>query len=63
MVSTWRLGGMSFRTRTTMSFSLYTMLTPFSEVEFWAGHTSRLHDRFRYLVQPDGSWKVDRLAP
>ncbi|KAI9632229.1 pyridoxamine 5'-phosphate oxidase [Dioszegia hungarica] len=34
-----------------------------NEVEFWAGHTSRLHDRFRYLVQPDGSWKVDRLAP
>lgn len=33
-----------------------------SEVEFWAGHTSRLHDRFRYLIQEDGKWKIDRLA-
>lgn len=39
-----------------------------SEVEFWSGQPSRLHDRFRYLRQEDGAdgevkWKVDRLSP
>ena len=32
-------------------------------VEFWQGRTSRLHDRIRYTVQPDGSWMIDRLQP
>jgi pyridoxamine 5'-phosphate oxidase len=32
-------------------------------IEFWQGRPSRLHDRFQYLKQPDGSWKLDRLAP
>jgi pyridoxamine 5'-phosphate oxidase len=34
-----------------------------SEIEFWSGHTSRLHDRFRYLLQDNGEWKIDRLSP
>ena len=33
------------------------------EIEFWQGRPSRLHDRFLYTRQPDGSWKIDRLAP
>ena len=32
-------------------------------IEFWQGRPSRLHDRFTYTKQPDGSWKIDRLAP
>ncbi len=32
-------------------------------VEFWQGRESRLHDRFRYLRQEDGEWKVERLSP
>ena len=32
-------------------------------VEFWQGRESRLHDRFRYLREDDGSWKIDRLSP
>ncbi len=34
-----------------------------SEIEFWSGKASRLHDRQRYLRQEDGEWKVDCLAP
>lgn len=39
-----------------------------SEVEFWAGKPSRLHDRVRYLRiegAPDGApqWKIECLAP
>ncbi len=37
-------------------------LTP-SMVEFWQGGAARLHDRIRYQRQPDGRWKIDRLAP
>lgn len=33
------------------------------EVEFWQGRTSRLHDRFRYTRQAEGSWLIERLAP
>ena len=33
------------------------------EFEFWQGRTSRLHDRLRYVKQPDGSWRRERLAP
>lgn len=31
--------------------------------EFWQGRKSRLHDRFAYIQEPDGSWKLARLAP
>jgi pyridoxamine 5'-phosphate oxidase len=31
--------------------------------EFWQGRPSRLHDRLRYRLDPDGHWKLDRLAP
>ncbi len=33
------------------------------EIEFWQGRASRLHDRFLYTRQSDGSWRIDRLAP
>lgn len=32
-------------------------------VEFWQGRPSRLHDRFSYTRQPDGSWLIERLSP
>lgn len=32
-------------------------------IEFWQGRPNRLHDRLRYLLQPDGSWKIERLSP
>ena len=34
-----------------------------NEIEFWQGRPNRLHDRFRYAKQADGSWKIERLAP
>lgn len=33
------------------------------EIEFWQGRRNRLHDRFQYAKQEDGSWSVERLAP
>ena len=33
------------------------------EVEFWQGRPNRLHDRIRYQLLPDYSWKIDRLSP
>lgn len=33
------------------------------EVEFWQGRPNRLHDRIRYKLQQDFSWKIERLAP
>ncbi len=33
------------------------------EIEFWQGGANRLHDRFRYLKNEDGTWRIDRLAP
>ena len=33
------------------------------EVEFWQGRPNRLHDRIRYQLREDYSWKVDRLSP
>jgi len=32
-------------------------------IEFWQGRPNRLHDRLRYRREPDGSWKLERLAP
>ncbi len=32
-------------------------------IEFWQGRPSRLHDRFQYSLQADGSWKIERLSP
>ncbi len=32
-------------------------------MEFWQGRENRLHDRFLFLLQPDGSWTSRRLAP
>ncbi|MDG1503117.1 MAG: pyridoxamine 5'-phosphate oxidase [Flavicella sp.] len=32
-------------------------------IEFWQGRANRMHDRIRYTVQKDSSWKIDRLAP
>jgi pyridoxamine 5'-phosphate oxidase len=31
--------------------------------EFWQHRTSRMHDRLLYTPDPDGGWKVERLAP
>jgi pyridoxamine 5'-phosphate oxidase len=31
--------------------------------QFWQGRRSRLHDRLRYQLQPDGQWLRERLAP
>lgn len=33
-----------------------------TEIEFWQGRPSRLHDRFRYTKQ-DSNWQLERLAP
>ena len=32
-------------------------------IEFWQGRANRLHDRIRYELQQDASWKLERLAP
>ena len=32
-------------------------------MEFWQGRPDRLHDRFRYTLQSNGTWSTDRLAP
>ena len=32
-------------------------------VEFWQGGVNRLHDRFLYSRQADGSWLIERLSP
>ncbi|MEN3942572.1 pyridoxamine 5'-phosphate oxidase [Prosthecobacter sp. SYSU 5D2] len=39
----------------------YTLLA--SEIEFWQGRVSRLHDRLRYTRQEDSTWKMERLSP
>ena len=33
------------------------------EIEFWQGRRNRLHDRFQYTKQADGTWMIERLAP
>ena len=37
------------------------LVTP-TEIEFWQGRQSRLHDRIRYCQAP-GGWIVERLSP
>jgi pyridoxamine 5'-phosphate oxidase len=32
-------------------------------IEFWQGRANRLHDRFRYTLEKNGSWTIERLAP
>lgn len=32
-------------------------------IEFWVHRENRLHDRLRYRRQPNGNWKIERLAP
>jgi pyridoxamine 5'-phosphate oxidase len=32
-------------------------------IEFWQGQQARLHDRFLYTREADGSWRLERLAP
>ncbi len=32
-------------------------------IEFWQSRPNRLHDRLRYTRQPDGTWRIERLAP
>lgn len=32
-------------------------------IEFWQGRLNRLHDRLRYRLSADGSWKIERLSP
>ena len=32
-------------------------------VEFWQGRANRLHDRIKYSLQDDFSWKIERLSP
>lgn len=34
-----------------------------TEIQFWHGRPSRLHDRFRYTRQQQGRWVRERLAP
>ncbi len=34
-----------------------------ASIEFWQGRQNRLHDRLVYTLQPDGAWKITRLAP
>ena len=32
-------------------------------IEFWQGRPNRMHDRLRYSLLEDFSWKLERLAP
>ena len=34
-----------------------------TKIEFWQAGLDRLHDRFEYTLQEDGSWDIKRLAP
>ena len=32
-------------------------------IELWLGRPDRLHDRFEYVPEPNGAWRISRLAP
>ena len=32
-------------------------------IEFWESRADRLHDRFRFVRLPGGTWRTERLAP
>lgn len=32
-------------------------------IEFWQGRPNRLHDRFQYLKEIEGAWRIERLSP
>jgi len=32
-------------------------------IEFWENREDRLHDRLRYVRQPGGAWRIERLSP
>jgi pyridoxamine 5'-phosphate oxidase len=32
-------------------------------IEFWESRENRLHDRFRYTIDEDGGWTIQRLQP
>ncbi len=57
--------------RLTLKYPVDVPLPPFwggyrlvpNYFEFWQGRQSRLHDRIAYSIQPDGSWKKQRLYP
>ncbi len=34
-----------------------------TEIEFWQGRSSRLHDRLRYTLINNIDWKIERLSP
>ena len=38
------------------------LIKPIS-IEFWQGRPNRMHDRIRYSLDKDFSWKLERLSP
>ncbi len=34
-----------------------------TRIEFWQGRPNRMHDRIRYALQDDYSWKIERIQP
>jgi len=34
-----------------------------TNIEFWQGRPSRLHDRLRYCLTEEGAWLIERLSP
>lgn len=34
-----------------------------SQIEFWQGRPSRLHDRIRYFRNENNNWQIERLSP
>jgi pyridoxamine 5'-phosphate oxidase len=38
------------------------LIKPIS-IEFWQGRPNRMHDRIRYSLQKNFSWKLERLSP
>lgn len=58
----WRVIPLSVDQRSSNASAKLTC----SEVEFWSGQPSRLHDRFRYTRPKNDNtsgWSIDRLAP